>query len=190
MFADTLILKASVSFQTMNIYRHHIALGFLALLILVWPVTIQAHIETNMPDPIAEIEYQMVLDFEPEDSTTRYKLAMVYYRLKKDAKAEKELQKVLDATPLFFHALEGLGMLRLRQERFPEAVTLLDKAVQQKGHESGTYFYLGQAKLGLKDHAGAQIAFATGLEECLSEELSKRAIPIEQFQEALAKTDQ
>jgi len=152
------------------------------------PLYAHAHIETSMPDPIAEIEYQMMLDFEPDDTTTRYKLAMVYYRLNNDDKAEAELQKVLQKDPLFFHALEGIGMLRLRQGQFLKAIPQLEKAIQQEGHESGTYYYLGKAKLGLNDITGAKKAFTSGLEKCLNEEKSKRAISLEKFQEALAET--
>jgi tetratricopeptide (TPR) repeat protein len=144
-----------------------------------------AHVAADMPDPIAEVEYQMMLDFEPDDSTTRYKLAMVYYRLNKDAKAEAELAKVLKADPFNFHALEGMGALKLRQENFAAAVTYLTKAIQQNEKVSGAYYYLGLAKTGIADLAGAKEAFATGLEKCRAEEESNREIPLEQFREAL-----
>ncbi len=57
---------------------------------------VYSHIETDMPDPIAEVEYQMMLDFEPDDKLTRYKLAMIYYRQKKDAKAAEKASKKED----------------------------------------------------------------------------------------------
>jgi hypothetical protein len=31
----------------------------------------RSHVEPNMPDPIAEMEYQIMLDLKPEDFETR-----------------------------------------------------------------------------------------------------------------------
>lgn len=172
----------------MSAYRLTLLAVFVSFLFFSGSKEIHAHIEADMPDPIAKVEYQMMLEFEPDDIITRYKLAMVYYRLNKDAEAETELQKVLEANPIYFNALEGLGMLRLRQEKFSDAITHLKKALQQKDHESSTYYYLGLAKQGLNNRPEAHEAFSAGLAKCLSEPETSRAISVEQFNEALAKT--
>jgi len=145
-----------------------------------------AHITAEMPDPIAEIEYQMMLDFEPGDMLTRYKLAMVYYRLKKDSLAEKELKTVLNSKPNHFLALEGMGMLLVRQQKFQEAVNTLKKAAAHKDKESGTFFYLGKAQQGLGMIDAAKTSYQQGMRLLKSEPKKKRAVSLEEFQKALA----
>lgn len=157
-------------------------LGF--ILLRSFPAT--AHVSADMPDPIAEIEYQMILDFEPDNLLTRYKLAMVYYRLEKDKEAETELQTILKKDPNNFLALEGLGMLLVRHKKYERAITTLVRASQHEERDSGTYYYLGKALLGVGKKATARAALIDGLKLHSKEPEKKRSIKIEQFNDLLA----
>jgi len=149
-----------------------------------------AHITAEMPDPVAEIEYQMMLDFEPGDILTRYKLAMVYYRLKKNDLAEKELKTVLNRQPNHFLSLEGMGMLLVRQHKYQQAVGLLRKAAAHKDKESGTYYYLGKALQGLGKIEAAKVSYQEGMVLLKSEPKKKQAISEKVFQESLLSLQQ
>jgi len=159
--------------------------SLITLVLLILTTSVQAHIEADMPDPIAEVEYQMMLDFEPDDMVTRYKLAMVYFRLNKLAKAEAELQQVLKSKPNYFHGLEGLAILRIKQQDYPAAIQALEKALTSDLVESGTYYYLGRARQGLGDLKGATEAFSQGRTICAKEDEAKRAFTPGQFDDAL-----
>src|SRR3984893_16063867 len=54
-------------------------------------------------------------------------------------------QRVLQSPPRDFHALRLLGIVRLQQGSFPEAESLLSKAVKQNSNSGDTYYYLGRA---------------------------------------------
>ena len=50
-------------------------------------------------DPIAEMKYSFLLEFQPDDIKVRNKPAMVLYRLDKLDEAFGELQRVLELNP-------------------------------------------------------------------------------------------
>jgi len=170
--------------------RSLVILTFTILLVLLRllpaPGTAQAHITAEMPDPIAEVEYQMMLDFEPNDLITRYKLAMVYYRLKKDSEAQKELETVLAKDANHFYALEGMGMLLVRQKRFAKAKGFLKRAAARPKRESGTLYYLAMAHQGLGEIKEAAKILQEGRKLAESEPKKKRAVPIKDFDKAIA----
>jgi hypothetical protein len=59
-----------------------------------------AHVaRDNTVDPIAEMKYSFLLEFQPDDIKVRNKPAMVLYRLDKLDEAFVELQRVLELNP-------------------------------------------------------------------------------------------
>ena len=166
--------------------QHSIFKGIILFgLIFLATAPANCHISEKMPDPIAEVEYQMMLDFEPTDLLTRYKLAMVYYRLKKDGLARAEFETILAKDSDHFHALEGLGMLLIRQKKYESARANLEKATRSEKRESGTYFYLGKALLGLGRAIEAEVALKQGIDIGQLETEANRAIPLSDFKETL-----
>lgn len=101
----------------------------LLLSVALNPAPLLAHVEAEMPDSVAEMEYRILLEFKPRDSSTRVKLAKVLLNQNKLAEAEQEFNRALTTSPNNLPALLGLSQLRLKQNRTTEALALTSKAV-------------------------------------------------------------
>lgn len=141
------------------------------LLVLAWlaalpyPVQVSAHVtDANMPDAVAETEYQILLEFQPEKTDIRNKLAMVLIRKKKFKEAEAEVRTVLAAEPANFNALDGLGLVMSQTGRLPEAVAQFQAAIKVNPQDVMVHYHLGQAYAALGDPAAARQAFSQALE--------------------------
>ncbi len=104
-----------------------------------------AHVEPDMPDSVAEVEYLMLLDMKPGDIETRYKLGMVYYRQKKYEEAADQLISVVKKDPDHFHAYEGLGQIKTALNDHKGAIELFKSAINIKPEDNHIYYYLGMA---------------------------------------------
>lgn len=105
-----------------------------------------AHIEKGyMPDAIADMEYRILLEFQPDDTVTRNKLGMVLYRLERLDEAEGEFGQVLKIDPDNFNAMDALGLVRARQGKAEQAIKLFRAAIAIKADDSLVYYHLGQS---------------------------------------------
>ncbi len=77
--------------------------------------------------------------------------------------AETHYQAVLRAMPTEFNALHLMGVVRLQQDRLPEAVDFLQKAIAQNAKVAVAQFNLGLALTGAARHAEAFAAFDAAL---------------------------
>ncbi len=139
--------------------------------VLVWlaglscPGQVCAHVtDANMPDAVAETEYQILLEFQPEKTDVRNKLAMVMIRKKKFKEAEGELRTVLAAEPANFNALDSLGLVMSQTDRLPEAVNQFQAAIKANPQDVMVHYHLGQAYAALGDQAAARQAFSQALD--------------------------
>jgi len=132
--------------------------------LLLTPDALMAHVEEDMPDAIAKIEYLMLLDINPKDVETRCKLAMIYLRQKKFQQAEDELQQVLQANPDNLHALEGMGLVKKSLEEYDEAGRYFRKALAIAPASSHIYYYLGMTLEAAGNYAGAGEAYSTAVD--------------------------
>jgi tetratricopeptide (TPR) repeat protein len=124
---------------------------------------IQAHVaKDDMPDAIAEIEYRILLDFQPDNIEVRNKLAMVLYRLDKLDEALVELQRVLESKPNNFNALDTLGLVSFKQGKTQLALEYLEEAASINSEDILVYYHLGlvQSELGLLDAAETSLVTA------------------------------
>lgn len=138
-------------------------LAWLAVLLL--PGQGWAHVtDANMPDAVAETEYQILLEFQPEKTDIRNKLAMVLIRKKKFKEAEGELRTVLAAEPTNFNALDSLGLLMSQTGRLPEAVQQFQAAIKANPQDAMAHYHLGQAYAALGDPGAARQAYSQALE--------------------------
>ena len=105
-----------------------------------------AHVEEdNMPDPIAETEYRILLEFEPDNFEVRIKLGMVLYRSEKYDKAAGEFNYVLNKNPGNVEALISLARVNIKLLNYQQAITLLQKALPLDPVDMHIYYFLGQA---------------------------------------------
>lgn len=134
----------------------------LALFIYSAP-NLQAHVDQdNMPDAVAEMEYRILLEFQPDNIEVRNKLAMVLYRLDKLDEAFAELQRILILAPDNFDALDALGLVSFKQGKMVQAREYLEAAARLNNEDILVHYHLGlvQDKLGLLDAAEASLVKA------------------------------
>jgi len=125
-----------------------------------------AHIgNAYIPDPIAEMEYKILLEFKPEDTEARNKLAMVLYRLGKFGEAENELNRVLEIDPANFNALDSYGLIKIKQEKYAQALEYFKAAIAINPADTLVYHHLGmvQEEMGLL--TDAENSYQTALQK-------------------------
>lgn len=139
---------------------------FLAALLTTTLISEQAwcHVNDTMPDAVAEMEYQILLDFQPEEVEIRNKLAMVLFRKQKFKEAEAELRTVLTTDPTNFNALDGLGLVMTQTARAKEAVPQFLAAIKVNSQDVMVHYHLGQAYVLLGDSPAASRSFSKALE--------------------------
>lgn len=143
------------------------------------------HIDSDsMPDAVAEMEYRILLEFKPEDTVSRNKLAMVLYRLNKLEEAKAELATVLTASPQDFNALDLMGIIALKQKRYAEALQYCKFAATVNPEDVMVYYHLGRALTETGAFAEAEQAYRTGLEKTGADENTKNNNAL-LFEEAL-----
>ena len=130
---------------TENHILHRVSLCLILLLFFfIAPAT--AHIEKgSMPDSVAEMEYRILLEFEPENLEIRNQLGMVLYRFGKLDAAEEEFHYVLQKEPDNPDAIDALGLVNLKQANYQLAIDLFKKAIGIKPEDMLVYYHLGQA---------------------------------------------
>ena len=116
-----------------------------------------------MPDSVAEMEYRILLEFEPENLDVRNRLGMVLYRLGKLDEAEKEFYYVLEKMPENFDAIDALGLVQMERANYQVAIDLFKKAIAINPEHLLAYFHLGQALEHLGDLAGAGEIYRSGI---------------------------
>jgi len=134
------------------------------LVVLCRPGSGYCHVtDANMPDAVAEAEYQILLEFQPEKTDVRNKLAMVLVRKKKFKEAEGEFRTVLAADPANFNAMDGLGLVMSQTGREQEAVEQFRKAIAINPQDVMVHYHLGLAYGALGDASAAQQAYRQAL---------------------------
>ena len=133
---------------------------FLVLLINFFLTAISAvayaHPESGfLPDAIAETEYRIVIDLNPDDIVTRNRLGVVLYRKGKLKEALKQFKAVLAIKPDDFDAHDGTGLVIMKQGRYEDAVKWFKKAIALNKNDAMVYYHLGLAYKMLGDYKGA-----------------------------------
>ncbi len=125
-----------------------------------------AHVGADdMPDSVAEVEYQIYLEFKPNDLVVLNKLGMVYFRLNKLPAALKEFSKVLKRDPDNYDALDGMGLVMAAQNNYEEAARYHRQAIILNPKDMMTYYHLGSALEKKGELAEAAKAYQTALEK-------------------------
>jgi len=122
------------------------------LVVIVFPVCASAHYEGELlPDSVAVMEYQMVIQMTPKDTLTRNKLGMVYIRQGKLDKARGEFMEILKVDPKDFDALDSLGMVSDKEGKYREAAGWYTKALKVRDGDAGVKKRLDAVNGKLKD---------------------------------------
>lgn len=149
-------------------YKFHIHIPFLVGIgiLLFYQDVSYAHIgKVYIPDPIAEMEYRILLEFTPDDTGARNKLAMVLYRLGKFKDAENELDRVLEIDPSNFDALDAYGLVKIKQGNYAQALEYFKAAIAINPADSLVYYHLGMAQEGVGLLTDAENSYQTALQK-------------------------
>lgn len=144
--------------------------------------TVFAHPESGfLPDAIAETEYRIVLDLDPQDVETRIKLGIVLYRKDKLKEAHKQFKAVLKLKPDSFDAHDCMGLVMLKQGDYQRAVRWFEKAIEINAEDAMVYYHLGQAYKALGDPAKAVNEYRRSLSLKENQEIQKELESLEQL---------
>ena len=139
----------------------------LALIIcLFWANGVLAHGNiSKLPSSVQVIQYKMMLYMSPDDLDLRNNLAMALYRTGKPEEAAAELKTVLEKDPNNFDAIDGMGIVLIKQEKLKEALEYLQKAVQLNEKDVMVHVHLAVAydKLNLPEKSKAALELAGSL---------------------------
>lgn len=118
--------------------------------------------QARLDESLKEVQHAEELD--PLSPTIGTNLAYIYYLQRDYERAERQCRKVLEIEPDYFQTLLVLGMTYQQQQKFQDAIALLEKVRSQTKGKSGVYFSaletLGTAyaKAGLRQKAGEIIS--------------------------------
>ena len=133
---------------------------------LVWTGWSWAHGDVSkLPVSVQIMQYEMMLYTDEDNTDTRNKLAMALYRTNQPEEAEKQLEYILEKDPANFDALDGLGIVLIRMEKYQEALQHLDKAVGINDQDVMVHVHLSVVyqKMKLPEKAEKELAKARSL---------------------------
>ena len=123
-----------------------------------------AHLQQgNMP--MAKVQYEKVLNLEPERVPARYKLGVVYLQSGQTQDAYNEFHNILDYDLDFAPAYEGMGRALLRMEKDREAEREFQAALLYEPELWTSTNYLGIVADRRHDHQGAIQMYEVALEK-------------------------
>lgn len=110
-------------------------------------------------------EVRRAEELDPLSPTIGSNLAYIYYLRRDYERAERQCRKVLEVEPGYFQTLLALGMTYHQQQKFQDAIALLEKVRNQTRGKNGVYLSALEA-LGT---AYARAGFRQKAEEVISE---------------------
>lgn len=132
-----------------------------ALSVVLRPHPARAHIEKGyMPDAVAEMEYKILLEFEPDNIDARNKLGMILLRRGKLDEAEKEFNHIISSAPENFNAVDALGLILAEKKEHPQAIILFNRAIQLSPDDTLVYHHLGSSLEAMGNYTEAAKAYA------------------------------
>ena len=161
--------------------RRHIS-ATICFIILVSSAIVYAHPDSGLlPDAIAETEYKIVIDLNPDDIETRNRLGIVLYRKNKLKEALEQFEAVLKVRPGDFNAHDGTGLVKMKQKQYEDAVRWFKKAIALNEKDAMVHYHLGLAYKSLGDYDRAVREFRKTLNIKHDREILKELNKLEQL---------
>ncbi len=126
---------------------------------------------SKLPDSVQILQYKMKLYMNADDADTKNNLAMAYFRTNQLDKAKQELAAVLEKDSNNFNALDGMGIVLIKEGNGTEALQYLNRALAINDKDLMLHVHLSVAHTLLKqaDPARSEMdkakALASGPEE-------------------------
>jgi tetratricopeptide (TPR) repeat protein len=100
---------------------------------------------SKLPDSVQIMQYKMLLYMDADDTATRNNLAMAYFRTNELSEATEQLKEVLKLDSNNFDALDGMGIILLKQKKGAEAIKYLDRALALNDKDMMVHVHLSLA---------------------------------------------
>ena len=121
-------------------------LFFTLLVLLVSAGSAAAHGGiSKLPDSVQIMQYKMLLYMDSEDVATKNNLAMAYFRTNELKEATQQLEEILQLDAKNFNALDGMGIVLLRQKKGAEAIKYLERALALNDKDMMVHVHLSLA---------------------------------------------
>jgi tetratricopeptide (TPR) repeat protein len=126
---------------------------------------------SKLPDSVQIMQYKMLLYMDENDAETRNNLAMAYFRTNELTEAAQQLEAVLRNDANNFDALDGMGIVLLKQKKPTEALKYLDRALAINARDVMLHVHrsLAHQQLNHPDLARKAMETAKGLTSTLEE---------------------
>jgi Flp pilus assembly protein TadD len=136
---------------------------FLTLLILLLSASSAAAHGgiSKLPDSVQIMQYKMLLFMDGDDAATRNNLAMAYFRTNDLSEAAKQLETILLKDANDFDALDGMGIVLIREEKGVAALKYLEKALSVNDKDMMVHVHLSLAHKQLNQPDLAEKAMET-----------------------------
>ncbi len=140
---------------------------FLALIMVVFmagSATAHGNI-SKLPFSVQILQYKMKLYMNADDLETINNLAMAYFYSGEMANARTQLELILEKDPHNFNALDGMGMIYLKEKNSSKALEYLQKAQKINGNDMYLLVHLAVAHgmAGQEEIAGKEMNLAKSL---------------------------
>ena len=113
----------------------------------------------------AESEFRQDIAIEPDLPDNYEQLGLLYLRMQRDGDAEKSFRQALHYDQNRSTALLGLAKLYLQQQKYKQAIAVLDPALKLVPNSQSGHFMRGQALMreGRREEGRAELAAAQKL---------------------------
>ncbi|HEY6329509.1 MAG TPA: tetratricopeptide repeat protein [Blastocatellia bacterium] len=101
-------------------------------------------------------ELRQALSLYQDYASARNELGVQYLKRNELAQASEQFEYILGKAPTYFEAKFNLGLVRLQQQRYKDAVTELTSATSIDGSNAGAHLWLGVARLETADLPAAE----------------------------------
>ena len=105
---------------------------------------------SKLPDSVQILQYKMKLYMNADDADTKNKLAMAYFRTNQLDEAKKELASILEKDANNFDALDGMGIVLIKEGNGAEALEYLHRALAINEKDVMIHVHLSIAHTQLK----------------------------------------
>lgn len=109
--------------------------------------------------------YTRTLEASPKALTIRNDLGNYYWAQGNLPAAQRQWEKAYRLDPTATYVLDNLGLLRVKQERYREAVLFFDRSLAVTANDEGAHAGLGEAygKMGMRQRAEKELSAAIKL---------------------------
>jgi tetratricopeptide (TPR) repeat protein len=120
---------------------------------------------SKLPFSVQILQYKMKLYMNEDDPDTINNLAMAYFYSGDTANAKEQLELILEKDPHNFNALDGMGMIYLKEKNSSKALEYLQKAQKMNGNDMYLLVHLAVAHgmAGEEEIAGKEMNLAKSL---------------------------